>query len=398
MTYRWFVADLRTGGDIVDLPGVMAGSSWNTTLNAPETLRCELNMADPRVRDLGVRGRTYPGRVILACAEGDRILAAGPVWARRYDRSEQKATLAARGMWSYFDHRFVLALLAATIDTDKFSVIDPDDKYGQRRMGNPALRTNLTGLALGTMAKRLVQQARLHTGGDVPVVFQDDESGDWGRAIDAFEFENVGGALRDITKMEGGVDLQFRPQFTPDGQGIEFLLRTGTNADPLLAGGPHVWNFTAPMPPGAELVIEDDASSLASRAWSTGGKSGGRVLVSRVVDERLLDLGFALFEALDSHSSVDEQRMLDHYAAELTNIGFGASEAWSFAAERNARPRVGTYDVGDWADLNLSPFDESTLRGDPWVPEGGLFRQRIIGLEGQDGRETITVTCAPMKE
>lgn len=394
--YRWFIADLLTGDELVDVPAVLGGSTWGKSLNEPESIRCVIDMSSRKARAWNVRGRTFPGRVMLGVAEGDTVIGAGPIWFRRYADAAQTVTLTARGIWSYFDYRYVLNTLATEIALDEFTVVDPTDQYGKRRKGNPLLAAAYSGLSLGTYAKRLVQLAQTHTNGDVPVVFQSDEIGDWGRTIDAMEFERTGNAIRNLTRMENGIDVQFQPRYKAGQTGIEFLLRTGTTAEPLLTGGPHLWDFTATKPAGSGFVMEDDASMIASRGWATGGRSGDRFIVGRAEDPRLLDVGWALFEGLDSqHTYEDEPRMLDEYAAELTKIGYGPSTSWAFDAERHRPPVVGSYEVGDWANLHIGKYDAATKRGIAYMPEGGKFPVRIIGLDGVHGRETVTVTCAP---
>lgn len=398
--YRWFLADLRTGGEVIDLPGVMESSNWSATLNAPETLRAEINMLARDVYEFNPRAHTYPGKVMLGCASGDTIHGLGPIWTRRYSRDTGRATLNARGIWSVLDHRFILSLLATTISTADFTVPDTAPGAVKGQYGpNPALQVAYQSLSLGTITKRLVQLALTHTGGQLPIVFGSDEPGGWSVSHDALEFANLGQVIRDYTRLNEGIDIQFKPRFADSGARVEFVLRTGTNENPLLAGGPHAWTAAAGVPNASGLQVDDDASGIASRAWATGGRGDDKVLVARHQNPSLLDLGFPLYEVLDSsHSSEEDQEMLDGYAAELTDLGFGASETLSFTAERDRVPLPGSYDVGDWADLTIPAWDPDTLQGDPWYREGLDERRRIVGLEGAHGSRTITVTTAPSKE
>src|SRR5690606_18282859 len=99
----------------------------------------------------------------------DVPIAAGPIWRRQYDKAQGTLDLAASGMWSYFDHRHIIPALAASQ-----GVVDPVT-------GESINDTILTNLSYGTIAKRLVQQCRTWTGGNVPIVFQDDEAGTYER-------------------------------------------------------------------------------------------------------------------------------------------------------------------------------------------------------------------------
>ena len=419
---RYFLADLKTGRQILDLP-VLSGP-WSDQLNGTESIDVTLDMQDPDVIALGLRNTASPGKTILAVAEGDFILAAGPIWVRIYDRDSKTVKLSAKGMWSYFDHRLIIPLAALTTGVTQFIVPDPADPT--KTIPNPALNTEHTMQSYGTIAKRWVQQAQAWTGGNVPVVFQADEAGTFERNTIGAEFKNLGDALSQLTQLEKGPDIKFQPRFTADKLGIEWLLRTGTTAQPQLASTTiHRWDVTVPESSVSNLTINEDSSAMASLAWLNGGRSGDTVLVARSYDKTLVDFGYPLFETVDSsHSTVELQSTLDDYAAENTTAGRGPYEVWSFDAEANQQPYLGSYGVGDYCDLHFAPYIPETgasetlypsadlypseslyptgkpvwdSPGDPYLIEGGEYRQRIIGISGDEKSETVRINCAPSR-
>ena len=438
---RWFLADLRTGRQILDLPVLSARG--RRLLNRPETLEVSLDLNDPDVVALQPRNTTAPGKAVLACAVGDVVLAAGPIWARDYDRNSGVLTVSAKGLWSYYDHRHILPLLAATVALTDFTVVDPENEGGT--MPNPDLRTTLTGWELGTIAKKLVEQAHAWSGGSVPVVFEDDRAGVHERNYEGAEFESLGDVLARLQEVEGGPDIRFAPRFTTDKLGIEWVLETGTEAAPLLGSSvTHRWDVTAPDSPVSNLSIREDASRLADLGWATGGRAADETLVARSYGSTLVDLGYPLFEVTSSHGSVVEQPTLDAHASHLTGYGAAPVEVWSFDVEAASQPFLGAYLEGDYCELDIAPYGsttytasaftgaesgyfttdgftpaeagyystdgltevepgyyssgtatESGLVGDPYIREGGTFRHRIIGFGWDQDGEVVSVECQP---
>lgn len=403
---RWFLADLRTGRQILDLPPLTG--SWERFLNAPERIKAVLDMRDPDTIQLRPRVAAAPGRSILAVAAGDVVLAAGPVWAHVYDRDAKTLQITAAGIWSYFDHRYVLPIAAATIGVDQFTI--PDETAAGKTKPNPTVGTYLTGWEYGTIAKKWVQQAQAWTGGNVPIVFESDRAGTRERNFEGADFKNLGTVLSQLTQIENGPDIRFMPRLTIDRLGIEFAMQTGTDASPLLTGGPHQWDLTAPESSISNFQINSDATEIASTGWATAGRSADTVLVARSIDPTLTDLGYPLLETLDSsHTSVSVQATLDGYAAESTTLGRSPFETWDFTVEANARPFLGSFWEGDWCEIDVAAYDDGgglipgpdavigpwvetgpvvpPGTGDPYLLDAQTSRRRITYMRGdQDGR------------
>ena len=395
MTLRWFLADLRTGRISRDLP-VQSGR-WQRRLNRPETVSCVLDMRDPDVIGLLLRGSAAPGKTVLAVAEGDVILAAGPIWPPQYDRDAKTMSLSATGVWSYFDHRYVMPVTAATADLYQFSIQDPADPDSKSLIPNPAYATTFTDWELGTIAKKVVQQSRDWTGGDLPITFEADRAGVHQRTWNAVEFKTVGEALKQLSEVEGGPDIRFMPRYTSDRLGIEWELQTGTDALPLLASvRTYQWDLTAYESAASGLQISQNASDLAGLAWATAGRLSTESLLSRATDNTLTNAGYALFETMDaSHSTVTDHNTLDAYAAELARAGRTPVEVWSFTAEANMQPLLGSYWEGDFIELDVAPYDATSGQGDPYLYEGGTFEHRIVSISGDAKGETVDIECAP---
>jgi hypothetical protein len=389
---RWFLADLRTGRGLVDVQPIHG--NWNRFLNSPETLTATLDLRDPDTIALRPRNAAAAGRSMLAVAVGDTILAAGPVWGHKYSRDQKTVTLSAVGMWSYFDHRYVLPVVAATLDVTQFTI--PDAAAAGKTKPNPAVGTYLTGWEYGTIAKKWVQQAQAWTGGNVPVVFEADRVGTRERNFEGSDFKKLGTVLSQLSEVDAGPDIRFLPRFTADRLGIEFLLQTGTDASPLLTGGPHLWDLTAPESQISEFEVNSDATMLTSLAWMTGGRSADTVLVGRSIDTTLTSAGYPLYETLDgSHSSVSVRSTLDGYAIEATRLGRTPVETWDFTVATNQQPFLGAYWEGDWCEITVAGYDPATGQGDPYLYEQQTAQRRITSLSGDaEGRFVDVKTMA----
>lgn len=385
---RWFLCDLVTGRQILDLP-VLDGS-WSLTLNAPGQLDCTLNLEDPDIRALGLRNSSAPAKTVLAVVEHDVLVEAGPIWARSYDRDNQKLKLSAKGVWTALDHRLVLPAAAATLPVDQFTIPDPSDNQGVKRMPNPAVATHISNIWLGTIAKQLVQQAFAWSGGTLPILFPPDDVGTAQRAFEGAEFKSLGEAVRQMTQVDGGPDIMFSPQLTADRLGIQWVMRIGTPSQPMLSSsGGVIFDMSVPESRITNLTVDEDATAMGSTSWATGGRAGDSVLVSRASETAHLNAGYPLLEVLDStHSDVVVQATLDTYAQENLSYGSGPVEIWKFNVELEGSPEFSEYTVGDFVQVIVGKTTDPYL-----VP--GTYTHRIVSLAGDHRSTTVQVGCSP---
>lgn len=401
---RYIIGDLRTGRRILDLP-VLKGP-WDDKLDTAETIRVTVDLQDPDVQALGLRNTATPTKAFLGAVEGDTIKACGPIWTKHYNRDDSTMELGAKGLMSIFDHRLILPLLAANLDVGQWTIPDPSDNT--KTIPNPALTTQYNGIWWGTMAKRLVQQCLSWTGGNIPIVFQADEIdgvADHTKTYLGADFKPVGEALRQLSELDGGPEINFQPRFTSDMLGVEWVMQTGTVAQPLIFGqSVPQWNLTVGASPISNFQIDEDGTGMASLSWATGGRQADDVLVSRAYDSTLVDRGFPLMEVLDSsHSTVVLQSTLDKYARQNLQNARAPEETWSFDVQaypvdedgNPAGPQVNSYNVGDFCEIVIAPYDPEAGVGDPYIIEGGTFRRRIVGISGDELSETIKIQCVP---
>lgn len=414
--YSWHVGTLRDGRLTTEVP--VASSSWSLVMDDAGPLQVVLPLADPDVAALNPYLIAEPCRCFLAVSYIDStgtetFLAGGPIWTHAYDDTSKQLTIGASGLWSYWDHRKVLPVLAAGV--------------------NPATVTTSMLSSLGTLAKQLVQLAQTHTAGSVPVVFPADETGTNARTYTGFSMTAVGQALRDLTGVQGGPEIQFVPRRTAaDPRFIEWVMRVGTTEQPLLsqAGDDWTWDASVPRSSVTGISVQRDGSAMATRVWEQGTGSDISTLYSQANDTTLTDAGFPLLELADStHTDVTVQATLDTYAAGLLARALRPVESWTVKVRRDDTPNVAQYAVGDYVSIVIGGYmrlgvpgvevdgNDATVADDgnvltstldgtpspgmdptatsphPYLPDG-TYRSRIQSIAGDDSYD-VTLQLAP---
>lgn len=360
------ICDLRSGRRILDLPYLTA--SWTSELNTAESVSATVDLNDRRIRRLGLYNATWPGRTALI-VEDEHLTVGGPLWQRRYDRDAGTLELVGKGLWSYFDYRTLLPLMQ---DTDR--LVNTDGS------ANTRYDTNLSNLSYETIAKRWIQQSMAWTGGNLPIVFQDDIPGTYQRTTKGAELKLIGDLLTNLTQVEGGPDIRFQPRRQADGLGYEWLLACG---HPRITS-PTVtkWDMSVARSPVTGLTVEDDASNLASIDWQTGGAASDQAIIERATSHDLTDKGFPLYERVESlSSSVIDAATALHHATESLRTSRVPQRTWSFNVRRDRD--LGVYDAGFPASVKT--------RGDAWGIPDGWHPMRIMTLQGSSDSDDIQI-------
>jgi hypothetical protein len=316
-----------------------------------------------------------PARCFLAVLEDDHVIEAGPIWAWNYTHGGVLQVKAA-GLRSIFDHRFVMANIASA--WSKWSV-------------------TYTALSLGTIAKRLVQLAQSHTGGSLPIVFPAEEGApnddEHTRTYRGSELATVLTRIDQLMDVQNGPDIAFEPRLTEDRMGVEWVMRTGTEAQPMLfqKGDDWVWDTRVPRGGVGGLSVQRDATMLAQRSWLTGAGQDEALLMARrepgqIGEVDLRDVGFPLLEVAESRSSVEQIATANQWAAGNLAAVLRPMQTWSCdvlarpadSSGAFAGPQLGEYRPGDWAKVWI-PKDHPLLS--LIVPEG-FQRARLLGFSG----------------
>lgn len=383
MGVDFYAFEMLTGRRLVPLP--VSSGSWKIATNADDQMSCSIPARAAVTAKLDVWGMTSLARTGLLVVVDDQPVAAGPIWKRKYGQGKN-IDLTAGGIRSYWERRLLLPVGARTN-----SLVDAN--------GDPvaAYDTNLSGLSYGTIAKRYIELAALWPGGSVPVMLPPDEvlpvgHGGYERNVAAIDLKKIRGLIDNLSNVENGPDIAFRPRWSPDGLGIYWEMQHGTvtqprlgNTDPSLIS----WHIGAPVGGAFDLEVEEDGTELAEEVFSAGGRSNDRVLIARGRDTTLANNGYPLLQAADTaHSDVTEQATMQSYANRGAALGKYASSFWkmSVRAHEKGTPPLGDYWVGDMANLVVD-------KREPVLPEG-TFPRRIASISGDATGESYALAFA----
>jgi hypothetical protein len=376
-SWSWLSGDLRTGQIWGTLPA--ADGSWSQVMDDAGQFSVTLNLGDPPTAAINPRLRVQPCRSFIClaynAADGaEYLIDGGPVWTHSYDAGSRQLQVGAAGIWSYWDHRFILPVLAAGVSPSTQVV-----QYG--------------GVELGTVAQQLIILAGTHTGGNIPVVFPPALTGLSSRTYPGFNMTTVGSALRDLTAVDGGPEIQFAPRRRADDpRFLQWVMRVGTAAAPLLtqAGDDHVFDFGAVRGSVGGLTVDVDGQAMTERAWVQGAGTDTATLFGRADNPTLLTAGFPLLESLDSEHSGENGASVPATLAGYARVdvagGAVPQETWNATVQRDSIPRVHEWGIGDWAAFML-PSD------DPYVQDPSV-RGRVVSRSGNMTGD-ITVQLQP---
>src|SRR5659263_626255 len=393
MTRTILVGEVRTGRRIATIP--VSAASFSTVLKGIGTVDATIPLAaaEFKAREKEILSGQYPGddlfpgddvypmaevtawhlgqgirpefltmiepaRCFMAMVDGDTILESGPIWPHDVAAGDTAVKVGASNWRSIFDRRRVMA----AIDS-----------------GWAAWAVTYSGMSLGTVMKRLVQLAMSHTGGNLPIILPDDllvTADDFHtRTYKGAELGVLNDRLNEISGVLGGPDLAFEARFTSDHLGVEVLMRTGTEADPMLhqAGADRVWDLRVPRGSVKGLAVSRDGSGVASRSWVTGNTTEAGLLMARADSSTLTDANWPLLEIAENRSTVETQATLDSWAS--GNLAASARPLMTISLSTNAP--VGPMRPGDFG-LLYPPKDHYLSLIRPDAP----YRVRVASMGG----------------
>lgn len=390
--YRWYVGDLLTGkiSRQVDLVSTRWATSFEYGVAGTMEGSFPLRAVDPTT---GVRlwptarADTAPGKAFLAVsyenARGEEtFLEGGPIWTTKYDDTDGVLQVGAAGLSTYFDKR------KAAFGDLPASDVTPLTEQTEIAEYHLTLNDSLAGIA-----RDLVELSQLEPAGDLPIVLPDPGDIDFGinvRNFYGYELEWLGAALKKLTEVLEGPEIQFVPRRrSDDPRFIEWVMQIGRAEDGLMLaqdGPPWQFDRTVPASEVRDIDIDTDGSGLAHRVFAAGeGEAEGRPIVWADNPE-LIDVGWPLLEAeVTATDTVSELGTLEEHAYGSLAVNSRPREAWTIVVSRDGNPNVGQYRPGDWARLRIRDHD--------FQPDGD-YDMRILAISGAGDSGDVSLTLS----
>jgi hypothetical protein len=350
--------DLRTGRIIDTIDATSC--PWRQVVNGAGSVgQVVVEAAEVRTRRL--RTSAPAAKTFLAVDVGGVIQEAGPLWSRRWNEKQQELTLGAAGLWSLWDHRKVVSVLAA----------------GQRVQD---VKHTAANTDLGGIARSLVELAMTHAGGNLPVILPAARSGTRTETFHGWALPDLGDQLRQLTRRETAApDIRFRPQYTTDRLGVEWVMEAGTEDAPLLVQAGEDWFFdhTVDKSPVVNIVTDEDGTQMGQRGWVTGSGSERDIRIGSYYAPALVDAGWPLLEVEEMRSTTLDQATLDQQAEALVDRSARPVEVWDVVVHASAAVEVL---AGHYA--RVIPRRDSA-----WLGEVGEAYMRVAVKAGDLGDE-----------
>lgn len=372
--YRVFVGDIMTGRILADLP--VTKQSWGVRLNDAGPVTATVRPFSEEAAALDLRTITEPVRSFLGVSFGDTVLEAGPIWSRKYDAKAGTLDLSAAGIWSILDRR--KAVPGAGLVPGA---------------AVPKMKITIANKSLGGIARELVRislEDNPYVDADVPIILPPSESGSNTRVYQGYDLGWIGERLRQLTQVQDGPDIRFRPRFADGGASrVEWVMEVGTAAKPLLtqAGADWIWDASVSASGVTGLSVDEDAQTIAAKAWVPGSGQDANMLVRSTVNTTLVDAGYPWTEVDVASKDVEDPNILQGYANQLQAESLRPWETWDLSVRADADPFLGAYLPGDWAVIH-TPEDHPILRRQS-------RRVRIMAVDG-DGDASVKLALAPI--
>lgn len=306
---RALLCETRTGKPVVDLE--VSVWDYDCGILAPDKLSVTVPAYTPRAQSMDLLELLTPYKYSVALVdesvEGVPVVcAAGPITSRVPDDDSDGRTsfkVMARGPEVLFDYWHIRAFPG-------WPLIDAAGKpTGTYDMA-------FTGMSLGTIIKKLVQERAKWVGNELPLVFEADRSGSREYARhEAVDGKPLLEALDQIGDRSDGVEWALVPEIDDLDQ-VTYRLVTGTDAAQIIVGADHLtWNVGGMSPDVRGVEPNDLVGEVATDAIFHAGKGDDKIMLARASDTALVDDGWPRLEVWDSsHSSVTVQATLQAWA------------------------------------------------------------------------------------
>lgn len=319
---------------------------WARDLNASGTVRASFPVGD--AGSVGMPGRylSEPISRTLVFEWNGTPIAAGIVWVREYDKASSMVTLTCSDPWSIFGKRLVAAYSSA---------------------GVQGTSVGWSNLSLSTQVKRAIEQATAGAMFGLPILLPADVAGTVTQTYKGYHFPMLKDVITDLMNTQYGPDIDFLPEWAPDGK-FRWRLLAGEPTPALL-----VWNLTAEKDGAHSLKVTEDGNNVVNHVLATGQGTEVDMLVRSAISGA--SPYPALVKVANFSQEADGAKLQARADAELA-ASLVPVEQWSFSVVTGSE-----YDV---TQLRPGVGVRAFVQGDPWISDG-RYDLLLVGYSGSLG-------------
>lgn len=292
------------------------------------------------------------------------------------------------------------------LDTS-FDLISPLDLLGNRIIcnegtfgkGNGNTTTSnisYSGLSLRAIACDLVRRATsAKPGGTLPIYLPyQSEKGSHQRTYYGYNAANNDCAklLKELTNVNNGIDIQFRPEFTSD-QYMRWTMYAGSDSEPLFKGNSPVPTLTAFPGGGTAENVTVAHDGATHRVYQTGAGTDQATLCYLAENLTLVQRSDP-YPLIETHKSNTDDAKISlvqtHGKANLANLDYPVCQV---TCEVNATDEHNPVRPGYvWPGEPVQLY----VQGHPALPDG-VHSMRLMEMSGDLGA-TVTLTFDVMAD
>jgi hypothetical protein len=343
-----FVAKTRTGQIVkMNLP-FLGTPAWSYAIGEYGSWTLEIRVGgDGGIPAVELVPLLDSWRFSWGIAWGSHIFQCGPLVTAGFQDDARGTTVrvAGAGIWALLNKRFLVG----------------DSWVPGLNIADALYDVDLPGLSLHTIGKRLVQLGTSRTGHNVPIVLPADITGADARNYPGYDVASVGERLQTLTKVDGGPEIEFRPQFADTTQtAVQWLYRSG---NPRLGdlSYQHVWHYQKAL---TRIDVDFDGSRLVTTHITKGSGTERAFTYGIYSDTTLTSLDWPALEDADSD--------------QVSDNNVGTVDSLAKAHVDTYGRQYPTYDV----TVRLDGTDGQDRQSSPSIPLVAVGNNGVMHTEG----------------
>jgi hypothetical protein len=369
MTYTYAIYDTRTG---VRQEAVFPASGpFDRELNGPGSGGShEFKLADSDLPRSQWRALTTPWARTLVVFWDGAVKYAGVIDSRSYDVDTKTLTIT---------HVDIRVLLAARFPFGATSYWSDSSETVPGKL--VCANKTLVSIVSMVVAAGLVGPTSIYS---LPIVLPGITAGTQSRTYDNFKFATVIDCLDELQNVAGGPDIDFEPRISGAGT-LEWNMRTGTTAVPLISGARIDFNMTAPESGLLEVSMVEDAKNQATGMFTIGqGAEVDMIVAGRGLSGA--DVGSVpAMDTTQSMKDLSDKTVLFGHSDSALELLRQPTKQWAMSIQATD---------GEFKALRLGSLPTLELRDDPWITDG-FNTLRVIGYSGEASTSKVTLQVQP---